>query len=137
MLLTAEAPPTTVGSMDQEADYRDWIALLKPRVLSLVVFTGAIGLMVAPGHVNPVLGLTAIPFGLPPMAMVVPDSVVVLIALTLPEPASEPVPANPAPMFFAPAVRRGPEAEFDPYDWPTEQQLDDFATRRRAAQSDS
>ena len=43
-----------------EADYRDWIALLKPRVLTLVVFTGLIGLMVAPGHLNPVLGLTAI-----------------------------------------------------------------------------
>src|SRR5471030_2468013 len=43
-----------------EADYRDWIALLKPRVLSLVVFTGAIGLLVAPGHLNPVLAFTAI-----------------------------------------------------------------------------
>ncbi len=43
-----------------EADYRDWIALLKPRVVSLVAFTGAIGLMVAPGHINPVLGFTAI-----------------------------------------------------------------------------
>jgi hypothetical protein len=53
------------------------------------------------------------------------------------EPPSEPVPANPAPMFFAPAARRGPEAEFDPYDWPTQQQLDDFAARRKAAQSDS
>ena len=43
-----------------EADYRDWIALLKPRVLTLVVFTGLIGLLVAPGHLNPVLGFTAI-----------------------------------------------------------------------------
>jgi len=43
-----------------EADYRDWIALLKPRVMTLVVFTGAIGLLVAPGHVHLVLGLTAI-----------------------------------------------------------------------------
>jgi heme o synthase len=43
-----------------EADYRDWITLLKPRVLSLVVFTGVIGLMVAPGRINPVLGFTAI-----------------------------------------------------------------------------
>ena len=43
-----------------EADYRDWIALLKPRVLTLVVFTGAIGLWVAPGHLNPVLAFTAI-----------------------------------------------------------------------------
>lgn len=43
-----------------EADYRDWIALLKPRVMSLVVFSGAIGLLVAPGHLNPVLAFTAI-----------------------------------------------------------------------------
>jgi protoheme IX farnesyltransferase len=43
-----------------ETDYRDWIALLKPRVMSLVVFSGAIGLLVAPGHLNPVLGFTAV-----------------------------------------------------------------------------
>ncbi len=43
-----------------EADYLDWIALLKPRVLSLVVFSGLIGLLVAPGHLNPVLAFTAI-----------------------------------------------------------------------------
>jgi hypothetical protein len=54
-----------------------------------------------------------------------------------PEPVPTRAPANPAPMFFAPAAQRGPEVEFDPYDWPTQQQLDDFAARRRAAQSDS
>jgi protoheme IX farnesyltransferase len=48
------------GEMLLEADYRDWIALLKPRVMSLVVFSGAIGLLVAPGHLNPVLAFTAI-----------------------------------------------------------------------------
>jgi protoheme IX farnesyltransferase len=42
-----------------EADYRDWIKLLKPRVLTLVVFTGLIGLLVAPGHLHPILALTA------------------------------------------------------------------------------
>ncbi len=50
----------SAGDMIVEADYRDWIALLKPRVLTLVVFTGAIGLWVAPGHLNPVLAFTAI-----------------------------------------------------------------------------
>ena len=39
---------------------RDWLALLKPRVLTLVVFTGAVGLLVAPGHLHPVLALTAV-----------------------------------------------------------------------------
>ncbi len=43
-----------------EAELADWIALLKPRVMSLVVFTGFIGLLVAPGHLHPVLGLTAV-----------------------------------------------------------------------------
>ncbi|WP_439599183.1 heme o synthase [Falsiroseomonas sp.] len=42
------------------SEVRDWIALLKPRVLTLVVFTGLIGLLVAPGHIHPVLGLTAV-----------------------------------------------------------------------------
>jgi protoheme IX farnesyltransferase len=50
----------TTAEVGVEADYRDWIALLKPRVLSLVVFSGAIGLLVAPGHLNPVLAFTAI-----------------------------------------------------------------------------
>jgi heme o synthase len=52
--------PFSTGDTIQEADYRDWIALLKPRVLTLVVFTGAIGLCVAPGHLNVVLAFTAI-----------------------------------------------------------------------------
>ena len=38
----------------------DWITLLKPRVLTLVVFTGAVGLIVAPGHIHPVIAFTAI-----------------------------------------------------------------------------
>lgn len=42
------------------AEVMDWVALLKPRVLSLVVFTGAIGLFVAPGRLNWVLAVTAV-----------------------------------------------------------------------------
>jgi heme o synthase len=42
------------------SDVRDWIALLKPRVMSLVVFSGLIGLLVAPGHLHPVLAFTAV-----------------------------------------------------------------------------
>ncbi len=42
------------------ADWRDYVALLKPRVVSLVVFTGACGLLAAPVHIHPVLALTAI-----------------------------------------------------------------------------
>ena len=43
-----------------EDDVRDWIALLKPRVMSLVVFTGLIGVEVAPGHLHPILAFTAV-----------------------------------------------------------------------------
>ncbi len=42
------------------AEPGDWLALLKPRVVSLVVFTGAIGLLIAPGHINPLMGAIAI-----------------------------------------------------------------------------
>ncbi|MFY9837044.1 MAG: heme o synthase, partial [Xanthobacteraceae bacterium] len=38
----------------------DYIELMKPRVMSLVVFTALVGLAVAPGHVHPVIGLTAL-----------------------------------------------------------------------------
>src|SRR5271168_3914900 len=38
----------------------DWLALLKPRVVALVVFTGLVGLLVAPGHLHPVLAFTAV-----------------------------------------------------------------------------
>jgi protoheme IX farnesyltransferase len=38
----------------------DYIALMKPRVMSLVVFTALVGLVVAPGHLHPVLGFTAL-----------------------------------------------------------------------------
>jgi heme o synthase len=42
------------------ADWRDFVALTKPRVMTLVVFTGLCGLLAAPGHIHPVLGFTAI-----------------------------------------------------------------------------
>ncbi len=42
---------TTVG---------DFFALLKPRVMSLVVFTGLAGIVAAPGHVHPLTAFTAL-----------------------------------------------------------------------------
>jgi protoheme IX farnesyltransferase len=38
----------------------DYLALLKPRVVSLVVFTGAAGVIVAPGSVHPLIAMVAI-----------------------------------------------------------------------------
>jgi protoheme IX farnesyltransferase len=43
-----------------EASVADFVALMKPRVMSLVVFTALVGMMVAPGHLHPVLGFTAL-----------------------------------------------------------------------------
>ncbi len=62
-LLTPAAlqePARPVADAILEADYRDWIMLLKPRVLTLVVYSGVIGLIVAPGRLHPVLALTAV-----------------------------------------------------------------------------
>jgi heme o synthase len=41
-------------------DWRDFYALTKPRVMSLVVFTGLCGLLAAPAYIHPVLGFTAV-----------------------------------------------------------------------------
>ena len=42
------------------AEPRDYLALLKPRVMSLVVFTALAGLLIAPVHVHPVIGFVAL-----------------------------------------------------------------------------
>jgi heme o synthase len=42
------------------ADWRDFWALTKPRVMSLVVFTALCGLLAAPGQVHPVIAFSAI-----------------------------------------------------------------------------
>src|SRR5580658_7764874 len=38
----------------------DYVQILKPRVMSLVVFTGVVGLVMAPGHLHPFLAAVAI-----------------------------------------------------------------------------
>lgn len=38
----------------------DYFELMKPRVMSLVIFTGLVGLVVAPGSINPVIAFTAL-----------------------------------------------------------------------------
>src|SRR3954465_5645539 len=49
----ARAEPSMAGA-------EDYLALMKPRVMSLVVFTALAGLVLAPGHLHPVLGLFAL-----------------------------------------------------------------------------
>ena len=41
-------------------DWRDFLALTKPRVMSLVVFTGLCGLLAAPGSIHPTLAFSAV-----------------------------------------------------------------------------
>ncbi len=53
--MTATAPATPMP-----AEWRDFFALTKPRVMSLVIFTGLCGLLAAPGAIHPVIGFTAI-----------------------------------------------------------------------------
>ena len=53
---------TTANAIREEASVADYFSLLKPRVMSLVVFTGLAGLWVAPGveNMHPVLAIVSI-----------------------------------------------------------------------------
>jgi len=42
-----------------ESQVKDFYALLKPRVMTLVVFTGVVGMYLAPGHINPIVAIIA------------------------------------------------------------------------------
>jgi len=53
----SQAPPAA-----GEARFGDYLALLKPRVMSLVVFTALVGLLAAPTPIDPMVGLAAILF---------------------------------------------------------------------------
>jgi protoheme IX farnesyltransferase len=52
--------PKPVDFAVSEASVGDYFALMKPRVMSLVVFTAFVGLMVTPVHLHPVLGFAAL-----------------------------------------------------------------------------
>src|SRR5258708_22627463 len=53
-------PTTAVGPLAARAEVADYVQILKPRVMSLVVFTGVVGLVLAPGHLHPVLAAVAV-----------------------------------------------------------------------------
>ncbi|MEM6634286.1 MAG: heme o synthase [Pseudomonadota bacterium] len=53
---------TNANIQTYEPGFGDFFALMKPRVMSLVVFTALIGMLVAPVSVHPVEGLAAILF---------------------------------------------------------------------------
>lgn len=50
------------ASLEQEASFGDFFALLKPRVMTLVVFTALVGLLAAPNPVHPMIAFASILF---------------------------------------------------------------------------
>ncbi|MFZ4690124.1 MAG: heme o synthase [Polymorphobacter sp.] len=58
--MTAPTAPVTAAPETAFAEWRDYFALLKPRVMTLVVFTAACAMIAAPGTIHPFLGFTAI-----------------------------------------------------------------------------
>jgi protoheme IX farnesyltransferase len=54
------ATATTQQQAHMPAEWRDFLALTKPGVMRLVIFTGICGLLAAPGSIHPVIGFTAI-----------------------------------------------------------------------------
>src|SRR6056297_1735791 len=52
----------TTQAQPYEAQFGDYFALLKPRVMTLVVFTAFVGLYAAPVSTNPIVGFAAILF---------------------------------------------------------------------------
>jgi protoheme IX farnesyltransferase len=51
---------TQGASLNIPTDWRDFLALTKPRVMSLVIFTGLCGLIAAPERIHPILAFTAV-----------------------------------------------------------------------------
>ncbi len=58
----SDASINSTTAQTGDAGFGDFFALLKPRVMSLVVFTALVGLLAAPVGVHPVVGLAAILF---------------------------------------------------------------------------
>ena len=60
MSSTAKIASSVRADVDDGGSVGDYWALMKPRVMSLVVFTALTGLMLAPGPIHPVLGFVAV-----------------------------------------------------------------------------
>lgn len=45
---------------DETSSVSDYVTLMKPRVMSLVVFSGIVGMIMAPGYIHPLLGFISI-----------------------------------------------------------------------------
>ncbi|ACL55306.1 heme o synthase [Methylobacterium nodulans] len=58
--LTNSLNPAQTLAPASNGDVADFFALLKPRVMALVVFTALVGMTVSPSHVNPVIGAVSL-----------------------------------------------------------------------------
>ncbi len=58
--MTKQSSKQMILTAAYESRVRDYFTLLKPRVMSLVVFTAFTGLMLAPGKIHPLLAFVAI-----------------------------------------------------------------------------
>ncbi len=58
--MTSIDPPNAAPKPAMPAEWRDFFALTKPRVMTLVIFTGLCGLLAAPERINAFLGFAAI-----------------------------------------------------------------------------
>lgn len=58
--MTEKSAETITGGAASAASPADYLALMKPRVMALVVFTGLAGLVAAPGALNPLAAAIAI-----------------------------------------------------------------------------
>src|SRR5688572_12674058 len=54
-----DASPEVLAATEG-GEVAEYLALMKPRVMSLVVFTALVGLVAAPGHMHPVLAIAAL-----------------------------------------------------------------------------
>ena len=54
------AEPSETAGREQTARWQDFLALMKPRVMSLVVFTALTGLVCAGGTINPFIAAVAV-----------------------------------------------------------------------------
>jgi protoheme IX farnesyltransferase len=59
-LLIVDNHPAGLSPHLSEATVGDYVALLKPRVMSLVIFTALVGIVMAPGHMHPVMAFTSL-----------------------------------------------------------------------------
>ncbi len=62
LTMASTAPQTTANeaTATMPTEWRDFFALTKPRVMTLVIFTAICGLLAAPGTIHPIIGFTAV-----------------------------------------------------------------------------